>query len=120
MAANVVAWSVNSRELIWATGEIVEKNQARQIYHSIVNRSRDPGRLEYLGGEVFRANIFPIAAAANERSVTRSSIVAVVSPLECQWAAYHATDAIIAAARNLAPIAQPQVSPDGRRLCFIR
>jgi Ca-activated chloride channel family protein len=52
-------------------GEIVEKNQARQIYNSIVNRSRDPGLLEYLGGELFRANIFPIAARGSQTITLR-------------------------------------------------
>ncbi len=52
-------------------GEIVEKNQARQIYNSIVNRSRDPGLLEYLGGELFRANIFPIAPRGSQTITLR-------------------------------------------------
>jgi Ca-activated chloride channel family protein len=52
-------------------GEVVEKNQARQIYNSIVHRSQDPGLLEYLGGEIFRANIFPIAARGNQTITLR-------------------------------------------------
>ncbi|HLY10687.1 MAG TPA: VIT domain-containing protein, partial [Planctomycetota bacterium] len=52
-------------------GEIVEKNQARQIYNSIVNRSRDPGLLEYLGGDLFRANVFPIAARGSQTITLR-------------------------------------------------
>ena len=52
-------------------GEIVEKGQARQIYNSIVNRSRDPGLLEYLGGELFRANIFPIAPRGSQTLTLR-------------------------------------------------
>jgi len=52
-------------------GEIVEKNQARQIYNSIVNRSRDPGLLEYLGGELFRASIFPIAPRGSQTITLR-------------------------------------------------
>jgi len=52
-------------------GEIVEKNEARQIYNSIVNRSRDPGLLEYLGGELFRANIFPIAPRGSQTITLR-------------------------------------------------
>ena len=59
---------MNGRE---KPGEIVEKNQARQIYNSIVNRSRDPGLLEYLGGELFRANIFPIAARGSQTITLR-------------------------------------------------
>ncbi|HUR37952.1 MAG TPA: VIT domain-containing protein, partial [Planctomycetota bacterium] len=52
-------------------GEIVEKNQARQIYNSIVNRSKDPGLLEYLGGDLFRANIFPIAPRGSQTITLR-------------------------------------------------
>jgi Ca-activated chloride channel family protein len=52
-------------------GEVVEKNQARQIYNSIVHRSQDPGLLEYLGGEIFRANIFPIAARGSQTITLR-------------------------------------------------
>ncbi len=52
-------------------GEIVEKNQARQIYNSIVNRSRDPGLLEYLGGDLFRANIFPILPRGSQTITLR-------------------------------------------------
>src|SRR4051812_13421342 len=43
-------------------GELVEKKQAREIYNSIVSRSQDPGLLEFLGNDLFRANIFPIPA----------------------------------------------------------
>lgn len=52
-------------------GELVEKNQARQIYNSIVNRSKDPGLLEYLGGDLFRANIFPIAPRGSQTITLR-------------------------------------------------
>jgi Ca-activated chloride channel family protein len=52
-------------------GEVVEKNQARQIYNSIVHRSQDPGLLEYLGGDIFRANIFPIAARGSQTITLR-------------------------------------------------
>ena len=52
-------------------GEIVEKDKARQIYNSIVNRAKDPGLLEYLGGELFRANIFPIAPRGSQTITLR-------------------------------------------------
>ena len=35
------------------SGELVEKDQARQIYNSIVRRSRDPGLLELIGTNLF-------------------------------------------------------------------
>jgi Ca-activated chloride channel family protein len=52
-------------------GEVVEKNQARQIYNSIVHRAQDPGLLEYLGGEIFRANIFPIVPRGSQTITLR-------------------------------------------------
>ncbi len=48
---------VNGKE---QQGELVEKAKARQVYNQIVNRAQDPGLLEYLGNDLFRANIFPI------------------------------------------------------------
>lgn len=41
-------------------GAVLEKQEARQIYESIVRRTRDPGLIEYMDGKVFRASIFPI------------------------------------------------------------
>jgi Ca-activated chloride channel family protein len=43
-------------------GEVVEAKKARQIYEDIVRRMRDPGLLEYLGQDLFRARVFPIPA----------------------------------------------------------
>ena len=53
------------------TGELVEKDKARQIYNSIVRRSRDPGLLELIGTNLFRANIFPIAPRGDQRITVR-------------------------------------------------
>jgi len=47
-------------------GELVERKQAREIYNSIVMRAQDPGLLEWLGHDLFRANIFPIAAGGTQ------------------------------------------------------
>jgi Ca-activated chloride channel family protein len=49
------------------SGEMVEKNQARAIYNSIVSRAQDPGLLEYIGQDVFRANIFPILPHSTQK-----------------------------------------------------
>jgi Ca-activated chloride channel family protein len=43
-------------------GEVVEARKARQIYEDIVRRLRDPGLLEYLGRDLFRARVYPIPA----------------------------------------------------------
>jgi Ca-activated chloride channel family protein len=49
------------------SGELVEKNQARQIYTEIVRRMRDPGILEYMGGNLFKLNVFPIPANGKQK-----------------------------------------------------
>jgi Ca-activated chloride channel family protein len=42
-------------------GEVREKQEARQIYESIVARKRDPGLLEKVGRNLFRASIYPVS-----------------------------------------------------------
>lgn len=41
-------------------GEIVEKERAREIYETILRERRDPGLLEWTGGNIFKARVFPI------------------------------------------------------------
>jgi hypothetical protein len=41
-------------------GEIVEKQRAREIYETILREKRDPGLLEWTGGNIFKARVFPI------------------------------------------------------------
>jgi Ca-activated chloride channel family protein len=41
-------------------GAVVEAQEARRIYQSIVSRRRDPGLLEYMGRGLFQARVFPI------------------------------------------------------------
>ena len=43
-------------------GEMVEAAKARQIYTDIVRRTQDPGLLEYMGQNLLRLRVFPIAA----------------------------------------------------------
>jgi Ca-activated chloride channel family protein len=47
-------------------GQLVEKGEARRVYNQIVSRAQDPGLLEYLGADVFRANIFPILPRSSQ------------------------------------------------------
>jgi len=42
-------------------GEIVEKERAREIYETILREKRDPGLLEWSGGNLFKARVFPIS-----------------------------------------------------------
>lgn len=41
-------------------GEIVEKERAREIYETILREKRDPGLLEWTGGNIFKARVYPI------------------------------------------------------------
>lgn len=41
-------------------GEVLDREEARAIYESIVRRNRDPALLEYIGRDTFQASIFPI------------------------------------------------------------
>jgi Flp pilus assembly protein TadD len=43
-------------------GEIVEKERAREIYEEILREKRDPGLLEWAGGNLFKARVYPIGA----------------------------------------------------------
>ncbi len=43
-------------------GEVLDKDQARNAYESIVRSMRDPGLLEFIGTRLFRASIAPIPA----------------------------------------------------------
>ncbi|MDJ0839816.1 MAG: VIT domain-containing protein [Acidobacteriota bacterium] len=42
--------------------ELLDANKARKIYTDIVRKMRDPALLEYMGGGLFKARIFPIEA----------------------------------------------------------
>jgi len=48
-------------------GEILDSREARRIYEDIVRRMRDPGLLEYMGRNLFRARVYPIPAHGEKR-----------------------------------------------------
>ena len=48
-------------------GQVLERDQARQIYESIVRRRRDPALLEYVGRDAFQASIYPIPPGGERR-----------------------------------------------------
>lgn len=57
---------------MWIAGElveadVVEKQRAREIYETILRERRDPGLLEWSGGNIFKARVFPIPAHAEKR-----------------------------------------------------
>ena len=57
---------------MWINGElieadVVEKQRAREIYETILREKRDPGLLEWAGGNIFKARVFPIEAHSEKR-----------------------------------------------------
>ena len=48
-------------------GAVLEKEEARRIYESIVRRTEDPGLVEYMDGRLFRASIFPIPPGGTQK-----------------------------------------------------
>lgn len=57
---------------MWIGGElveadVVEKQRAREIYETILRENRDPGLLEWTGGNIFKARVFPIEAHSEKR-----------------------------------------------------
>jgi Ca-activated chloride channel family protein len=48
-------------------GRILDKEEARAIYEDIVRRRRDPALLEYVGRNMFQAQVFPIPAHSERR-----------------------------------------------------
>ncbi len=48
-------------------GEVLGANEAKQIYRGIVLRMKDPGLLEYVGGNLFRASIYPVPRKGEQR-----------------------------------------------------
>jgi len=47
--------------------DVVEKQRAREIYETILREKRDPGLLEWTGGNLFKARVFPIFAHSEKR-----------------------------------------------------
>ncbi|HAK94427.1 MAG TPA: hypothetical protein DCM87_05360 [Planctomycetes bacterium] len=47
--------------------DIVEKERAREIFEEIVREKRDPALLEWTGGNIFKARVFPIPAHGEKR-----------------------------------------------------
>lgn len=47
--------------------DVVEKQRAREIFETILREKRDPGLLEWMGGNIFKARVFPIEAHSEKR-----------------------------------------------------
>ncbi len=48
-------------------GAVLQKDEARNIYETIVRRTQDPGLIEYIDGKLFRASIFPIPPKGTQK-----------------------------------------------------
>lgn len=48
-------------------GQVLERGRAASIYQSIVRRMRDPGLLEYMGGRLFKARVYPIPRKGEQK-----------------------------------------------------
>ncbi|MBN1342711.1 MAG: VWA domain-containing protein [Phycisphaerae bacterium] len=48
---------MNGKEV---SGELLDKDKARQIYEDYVRKMKDPALLEYVGTRMFKARVFPI------------------------------------------------------------
>lgn len=46
--------------------KILPKDEARRIYNSIVQQTRDPGLLEFVGYSVIKSSVFPVAAGSTQ------------------------------------------------------
>jgi tetratricopeptide (TPR) repeat protein len=47
--------------------DVVERQRAREIYESFLRERRDPALLEWSGGNIFKARVFPIPAGSEKR-----------------------------------------------------
>ncbi len=54
-------------------GQLLEAGEARAIYEGIVARLQDPGLVEYMGGNLFRARVFPIPPRGDQTVEIRFS-----------------------------------------------
>src|SRR6266566_1554179 len=58
-------------------GELVEAQKAKQIYTSIVQRTLDPGLLEYMGNNLLKLSVFPVPPKGDQKITLSYTSVAV-------------------------------------------
>jgi predicted Zn-dependent protease len=59
--------------------DVVEKQRAREIYETILREKRDPGLLEWSGGNIFKARVYPIPGNAEKRiKITYTQVLPLV------------------------------------------
>src|SRR5262245_57410850 len=57
-------------------GELLDAAHAHEVYTSIVRRTQDPGLLEYMGNNLFRLPVFPIAPKSDQKVALSFTAVA--------------------------------------------
>ena len=77
---------------MWINGnmveaDVVEKQRAREIYETILLEKRDPGLLEWSGGNIFKARVFPSSPTPRNASnhlhpgaAAKKAFIATVTP----------------------------------------
>jgi Ca-activated chloride channel family protein len=73
-------------------GELVEAAKAREIYTSIVQRTLDPGLLEYMGTELLKLRVFPVPPKGDQKialsytsiATSENGLVEYVYPLKTE------------------------------------
>ncbi|MGL6075908.1 MAG: VIT domain-containing protein [Fimbriiglobus sp.] len=59
--------------------DVVEKQRAREIFEIILREKRDPGLLEWNGGNIFKARVFPIFPHSDKRvKITYTQVLPAV------------------------------------------
>ncbi len=48
-------------------GELLEKEKAARIYEEIVRRLKDPGLLEYMGGQLLKMRVYPVPRRGTQK-----------------------------------------------------
>lgn len=72
-SVNKFSMVVDGKEL---NGEMLDAAKASQIYAEIVRRTQDPGLLEYLGNNLMRLRVFPIAPKSDQKVTLRYTSIA--------------------------------------------
>ena len=80
-------------------GEVLDAGQAKQIYRQIVMRMKDPALLEYVGGNLFRASVYPVPRNGEQRVEIRYAQVVPYDAGLCNYVYPLRTDS--ASARTL-------------------
>jgi len=65
--------------------DVVEKQRAREIYETILRERRDPGLLEWTGGNIFKARVFPIFAHSEKRITITYTQVLPLKGNRCRY-----------------------------------